>query len=192
MNACLLREHSRSCPICSLVVLSNAYLGDRAPSSKGLRLVLDTNVWLDWLVFDDPGILPLKSAVEAGEAEVFMASACENELARVLSYPLGKAALDANAQAMCLQECRKTVRWLEGSSSQDVPGLPVCRDPADQKFLELARDCGADFLVTKDRALLILARRKDPTLSFQIITPQQFTQWKGADWELPRRSTAQS
>ena len=52
-------------------------------------------------------------------------------------------------------------------------GPPVCRDPADQKFLELARDCEADFLVTKDRALLALARRQDPALSFRIVTPEQ-------------------
>ena len=28
-----------------------------------MRLVLDTNVWLDWLVFDDPALAPLKDAV---------------------------------------------------------------------------------------------------------------------------------
>ena len=37
-----------------------------------LRLVLDTNVWLDWLVFDDPGIAPLKLAVRTGAACVFI------------------------------------------------------------------------------------------------------------------------
>jgi hypothetical protein len=55
-----------------------------------LRLVLDTNVWLDWLVFDDPGVRPLKAAVAAGEAEVFTASGCQQELERVICYPLGK------------------------------------------------------------------------------------------------------
>jgi predicted nucleic acid-binding protein len=52
--------------------------------------------------------------------------------------------------------------------------LPVCRDPNDQKFLELARDCRADYLVTKDRALLELARRKIRRVPFCIVTPQQF------------------
>ena len=28
------------------------------------RLVLDTNVWLDWLVFDDPGIAAIRDAAQ--------------------------------------------------------------------------------------------------------------------------------
>ena len=139
-----------------------------------LRLVLDTNVWLDWLVFDDPSVLPLKAAVAAGEAEIFMTSACDVELARVLASPLRKATLDAAAQAQRLEEYRRTVRWVDASSRRDADRLPVCRDPDDQKFLELANDCGADFLVTRDRALLVLGRRKVQPLSFRIVTPEVF------------------
>jgi predicted nucleic acid-binding protein len=47
--------------------------------------------------------------------------------------------------------------------------LPRCRDPHDQKFLELALAAQADALVTKDQALLELARRKLP---FRIAAPQ--------------------
>ena len=34
--------------------------------SLPMRLVLDTNVWIDWLVFDDPSIAPLKAAQQSG------------------------------------------------------------------------------------------------------------------------------
>jgi uncharacterized protein len=138
-----------------------------------LRLVLDTNVWLDWLVFDDPGVRALKAAVAAGEAEVFTASDCQQELERVIRYPLGKATLDSSARTACLEEYRRVVSSLRASPRDATMRLPVCRDPADQKFLELARDCEADFLVTKDRALLVLARRQDPSVSFRIVTPGQ-------------------
>jgi putative PIN family toxin of toxin-antitoxin system len=41
-----------------------------------------------------------------------------------------------------------------------TPGaLPKCKDPDDQKFLELAQRGKADMLVTNDGALLGLARR---------------------------------
>ncbi len=53
----------------------------------------------------------------------------------------------------------------------DRDRLPVCSDPDDQKFLELALACGAAYLVTKDRALLELARRSDRALPFRIVTP---------------------
>jgi predicted nucleic acid-binding protein len=49
--------------------------------------------------------------------------------------------------------------------------LPACRDPDDQKFLEAALAARAEFLVTKDRGLLDLARR---VARFRILTPEGF------------------
>jgi predicted nucleic acid-binding protein len=49
--------------------------------------------------------------------------------------------------------------------------LPACRDPDDQKFLEAALASRADFLLTKDRALLDLARR---VTHFRIVAPEAF------------------
>ena len=48
------------------------------------RVVLDTNVWLDWLVFADPGVAALRDAVAGGTAEIWIDDACEAELERVL------------------------------------------------------------------------------------------------------------
>lgn len=132
-----------------------------------MRLVLDTNVWLDWLVFRDAEIAPLRAAATQGRARVFIDAACEAELARVLAYPLGRVRLDAAAQAACLAECRR-VASRGARAAPPAWALPACRDPEDQKFLELARDCRADLLLTKDRALLELARRTP----FRIVTPR--------------------
>ena len=148
-----------------------------------LRLVLDTNIWLDWLVFDDPGIAPIRAAVEAGGAEIFITAACEQELARVLGYPMRKTPLAPAAQAACLAQCRRLAQvHTPDLALSPEPGkeffkfaLPLCKDPDDQKFLELARDCLADVLVTKDRDLLVFARRKYQYLPFRIVTPRQFT-----------------
>ncbi len=145
-----------------------------------VRLVLDTNVWLDWLVFDDAGIAPIRAAVAAAQAEIFIDAACAQELARVLAYPRRKKSLDAVMQAACLAECRRVARSVTAAAHADagISGatcLPVCRDPDDQKFLELARACRADFLVTKDALLLELARRKVRRAPFRIVTPAQFS-----------------
>ena len=142
-----------------------------------LRLVLDTNVWLDWLVFHDAGIAPIKAAVTNGQAEILIDAACEQELARVLAYPLRKHALDAGSRATLLAECRSVARMLEPGERENAtshPPLPVCRDADDQKFLELARACRADVLVTRDRELLRLARKKLRPAPFRIVTPVQF------------------
>jgi putative PIN family toxin of toxin-antitoxin system len=135
------------------------------------RLVLDTNVWLDWLVFEEPALAPLRAAHAAGRVEIVMDEACEAELARVLAYDLGKHTIGAQAQAQCLERCRSLAKRLAVTSVETASGsqgLPRCSDPHDQKFLELALASGADILVTKDQALLELARRKLP---FRIAAP---------------------
>jgi len=134
-----------------------------------LRLVLDTNVWLDWLVFDDAAVAPIRAAVTAGRAEVFIDLACEAELERALGYDLGKRAVDI---AACLAECARVARRIEAIVEEPQSArLPTCRDPDDQKFLEAALAAGAGFLLTRDRALLDLARR---VLPFRIVTPAGF------------------
>lgn len=138
-----------------------------------LRVILDTNVWLDWLVFDDPSIAPIKAAVAANRAEICIDAACEAELERALGYDLGKKfTLDAKAQGACLAECRRVARMLASIAPEaECAQLPACRDRDDQKFMEAALVTGAAFLVTKDKALLDLAPR---VATFRIVTPQEF------------------
>jgi putative PIN family toxin of toxin-antitoxin system len=140
------------------------------------RLVLDTNVWLDWLVFDEPALAPLRAAHAAGRAEIVMDEACEAELARVLAYDLGKHTIGAEAQASCIERCRLLAKRLDANAvdfaapaANAAGALPRCNDPDDQKFLELALAARADVLVTRDQALLDLSRRKLP---FRIAAPQ--------------------
>lgn len=134
-----------------------------------LRLVLDTNIWLDWLVFDDPGIAALKTTAGSGTVAIFIDAGCFDELQRVLGYPLRKTPLDETQRAACLAACRDLAQFVETRSATH---LPRCADPDDQKFLELAAAAAADALLTKDLALLALARR--PAIPFHIMTPAQF------------------
>lgn len=133
---------------------------------RRMRLVLDTQVWLDWLVFDEPTLAGLRAAVAEGRAEVVIDPACLAELERVLAYPLGRS-VDV---AACLEHCEKVVIRIDPVAP--VGGLPVCRDPDDQKFLTLAAGTRADCLVTRDRELLRLARRCEPR--FAILPPGAF------------------
>jgi len=137
-----------------------------------LRLILDTNVWLDWLVFAEPAVMPIKRAVATQRAAVYINESCEAELVRVLAYDLGKHSIDAAAQAACLTACRRTaLRIEEVAVGAQLARLPVCRDPDDQKFLQAALAARADFLVTKDLALLELAPR---VREFRILAPAEF------------------
>ena len=143
------------------------------------RLVLDTNIWLDWLVFEDTGIAHLRQLQEAGHVEILVDAACEAEFAEVITRKFQKKILDAQAQAAAIGQLRRLSKRVEMTlSTPERARLPQCRDPDDQKFLELAFAAGADILVTKDRALLDLSRRKKKqvgrTVSFRILTPDEF------------------
>jgi putative PIN family toxin of toxin-antitoxin system len=128
-----------------------------------LRLVLDTNVWLDLLVFNDPGVRAIRAAVDEGRAEIFIDAACEAELERVLAYDFGKHRIPPEAIAQCRGLCKRVGKAL---SEADRARLPRCADPDDQKFIEAAAAAGADMLVTKDLSLLRMRR-----LPFRVLAP---------------------
>lgn len=132
-----------------------------------MRLVLDTQVWLDWLVFDDPAVRGIRHAINTGSAEIVIDAACEAELERVLAYELGKHTLSAEAQLAALTQARTLARRVEVAADRS---LPQCRDPDDQKFIALAAASKADVLVTKDGELLKMKRR----VPFRIATPHEF------------------
>ena len=133
-----------------------------------MRVVLDTNVWLDWLVFDDAALAPLKRAHEAGRLEIVIDDPCADELERVLSYDIGKWTLDDAARKRCLAAFRFISIQFKGKATGAA--LPVCADPDDQKFLELAAASRADALVTKDLELLRLGPGRLP---FRIVKPSE-------------------
>jgi uncharacterized protein len=128
-------------------------------------LVLDTNVVLDLLHFSDAAALSILHALEARRASCCVTTETLDELRRVLTYPEFK--LDTTAQTGLLARYRALSRLTD----TPVPNLnlPRCSDPDDQKFLGLAAAVAADFLISKDRALLKLRRR--PGLGSGIVTP---------------------
>ncbi len=127
----------------------------RSPSSAPLPVVLDTNVVLDMLVFDDPTVRPLVSALTAGEVTAWADEATLTELELVLAYPT--FALDEAARRTHLERYQRLVRVLPETPETPLPTLPRCRDRDDQKFLELAARSGAAWLVSKDKRVLSMA-----------------------------------
>ncbi len=137
-----------------------------------MRLVLDTNVWIDWLVFDDPAVAPLKAAQREGRAAIVIDDACLRELQSVLAYP--EFRLDDAQKAAYLKEVARCTIRHEHRRLAPVRVLPRCSDPDDQKFLELAYDAGANWLMTKDKALLKLGRKRLQVAGFRAATPKRW------------------
>jgi putative PIN family toxin of toxin-antitoxin system len=144
---------------------------DNACKVDNARVVVDTNAVLDWLIFDDPRVQSLVRAIEGGVLRLVTSADCQEELRRVLAYRYLK--LDEAAQAAAM------ARYLAQAEMFDAfpaapSGLPLCTDCDDQKFLEVAWHAGARWLVTKDKALLSMARRVAKLDRFTVIQPQAF------------------
>jgi uncharacterized protein len=153
------------------------------------RVVLDSNVWIDILVFDDPATRPIAEALEAGRIDAVIDSRCFAELARVLDYPqferfaIDKAVALARVEGwttsiappLPVDPASADQTVADAGESVVAVKLPQCRDRDDQKFLELAHRARADWLVSKDRELLRMAKRIARDFGFSIGLPVAFT-----------------
>lgn len=133
--------------------------------SVPLRLILDTNVVLDLLHFEDAAVLPILKALTTRTAHCYGSVETLDELRRVLAYP--EFQLDEAAQKTLY--ARYQIWVGEPKTLCGHLSMPRCADPDDQMFLELAASTQADWLVSKDKALLALKRFA--RLGFKIVTP---------------------
>jgi uncharacterized protein len=139
-------------------------------TGEPLRVVLDTNVLLSLWAFVDSRFAPLRREVDDGRWIVLTNEACLAEYRRVLNYPQLK--LDATTQHEAYQRYVDVAVCVTAVAGHAAAPLPRCQDRDDQKFLELARDGRAHWLLTADKALLKLARRNALHGLFGIATPE--------------------
>lgn len=118
------------------------------------RLVLDTNVVLDWLWFRDSRVAPLAQGLRDGTLTWLATAAMRAELASVLPRLIPTESW---------QELERVLTSFDTFSHLIDPPPPHrvlrCSDPDDQKFIDLALATAADGLLSRDRAVLRLARR---------------------------------
>jgi uncharacterized protein len=127
--------------------------------------VIDTNVVLDWLVFDEPSTRPVAAAIEAGRLHWISTAAMLAEQRHVIR---GLASSRWLADPLTLESAY--ARWATMTEAPQVLTSPRCSDPDDQIFIDLALARRAPWLLTRDRALLKLGRRARAA-GTQVLTP---------------------
>lgn len=134
--------------------------------TRAPRVVLDTNVALSALVFSRGRLGALRLAWQEVRCLLLLSQITAAELMRALAYPKFKLAADEQQELLgdYLPYCN-IVRM-----PTQAPRTPICRDPFDLPFLQLAVVGKADYLVTGDRDLLALAG----DFSCPIVTSAQF------------------
>lgn len=119
-------------------------------------VVLDTNIVLDLLVFADPATEPLRQRLESDESVWIATPPMREELARVLDYPqiVRRRQFHGLTASQVLQAFDRQARLMP------VPPKAAwtCKDPDDQKFIDLAVT-HASLLLSKDQAVLCMRRR---------------------------------
>lgn len=128
-------------------------------------VVLDTNTVLDWLVFRDPSTASLAARIESGELLWRATPAIRREFEQVLPrdcfvrwQPDAAAAAATWDRLACMDP------------SEPPPGRLLCSDPDDQVFIDLALHHRCTWLISRDRALLRLARRAE-AWRVSVLTP---------------------
>ena len=118
--------------------------------------VLDTQVLLDWVVFDDPRVRPWALAIQSGRVRWIYCAAMQDEALRVVHYPALVKRYDPSVSTQNVAAC--FARWGQLCSAPPAQSHLVCTDPDDQVFLDLALAQSAANLLSRDRAVLHLAR----------------------------------
>lgn len=128
-----------------------------------MRIVLDTNVLVSAALKRQsmPGMAALVVERRGG---LLKSLVTEQQLFEVVSRPYLAALIDPASQA-----------WLRKlMAAAELVGITeriaACRDPTDDKFLELAVNGRADLIVTGDGDLLVL----NPFRHIPIVTPAAF------------------
>lgn len=138
---------------------------------RPLRVVFDTNVLLSMFVFADSRFAPLRAEVDAGRWLAYTRPDCLEEFRRVLDYAMFKFEPERQAAAFAAYIAVARQPELALTLTETPIVLPKCKDRDDQKFLELARDIQADWLVSSDKALLKLNRKLIGR--YRILKPEQ-------------------
>ena len=131
---------------------------------KRLRIVVDTNALVSRLLLpDSTACKAVEKAVREGT--LLVSDATLDELADVLS----RSKFDPY---VTLEDRKQFIRLLGRISErvESVRRIRACRDPRDDKFLEVAVNGGSDLIISGDKDLLIL----NPFMGIPVISPSDF------------------
>jgi putative PIN family toxin of toxin-antitoxin system len=131
------------------------------------RIVLDTNVVLSGLLF--PGSVPSRALLQAQARTVLASEATRRELTEIMDRSRFDRYIERWLRKRLADEYARSCETVE-----ILFPIHACRDPKDDKFLEVAVHGRADLIVTGDRDLLDL----HPFHGIAILAPAEFLERK--------------
>lgn len=120
------------------------------PQKKG-RIIIDTNLWISFLLTNDYSKL---DKLFSDESIVLLFS---EELLEEFIEVAGRPKFKKYFSIRHLESLLGQIR-LQGEFISVTSAINLCRDPKDNFLLSLAKDGQADFLITGDNDLLVLKK----------------------------------
>lgn len=123
-------------------------------ANKSYRVIIDSNVWISFLI--GKNLSGLQNFIES---EVIHVLTCEEqvvELYEVFGRPKFEKYFDKKQVTEFFELFEESAEYVNISTKTNL-----CRDPKDNYLVALAIDSSADYLVTGDKDLLVLALIKD-------------------------------
>lgn len=133
-----------------------------------MRVVIDTNVLVSWLISKSDTMQGLRQAWETGRFTLLVSDELIAELWEVLDRPRLQHYLEPGEAPSFIEAIQ------QGSLAIVIqPPYPAAPDPDDAYLLAMLRDGTADVLVTGDKALVSLERFQNAS----ILTPRAFVEY---------------
>jgi uncharacterized protein len=130
-----------------------------------MRVILDTNVLLSALISPHRAADQLYQAWRTGRFDLLTSEAQLEEFRRVSREPRMRPLLDSSAAGTMVNELRQLAVLLT-----DLAQIEISVDPFDNFLLSMARGGRADYLVSGDRAGVLVLAQFEAT---KIVTARQ-------------------
>ena len=118
-------------------------------------IVLDTNILLDVLVFDDERAHPLRAALDANQLDAVATDKTFAEFIDVIGRE--QFSLNEDQQRLIGEQWKKWARIVADEGLSQAPWK--CKDRDDQVFINLAYSLRPSALISKDKQVLKIAKR---------------------------------
>jgi putative PIN family toxin of toxin-antitoxin system len=132
-----------------------------------MRAVIDTNILIRALLKPSGSVAPVLGNLRHGAFTALYSSELLREVVEVLGRPRFRTKYGIQSQDV---ETLIALLVLRGEEVIPRRKIEVCRDPKDDKLLEVAVEGGADAIVTGDDDLLVL----HPFEGIPILPPKAF------------------
>jgi putative PIN family toxin of toxin-antitoxin system len=121
------------------------------PKNKPLRLVIDTNLWISFII--SRKLNQLEPILLAKNTRILFSSELVQELEATITKPKLQKYFSENALEEMLNAFDPYIDFITVKSK-----VKICRDPKDDFLLSLAKDGKANYILTGDNDLLELCK----------------------------------